>query len=681
MFKRLRSGLGVALAGEGRPFFGAFATMLLGAGLSGQPAIAREALLNPMFSDHAVLQRDKPIAIYGHARPGAEVKVKLGEAAAEGRANDAGAWKVMLPALPAGGPYTLTATSGWRNEEKVKDILVGDVFLCSGQSNMVLQVHRSLDSRSEIQNARNNRIRMLTIGEASSLVPLTAFEKPVAWLPTTPETVRDFSATCYYFARELQKTVDVPIGLVVSAWGGSKIETWMSAAGLEAAGGYEEAADILKTYLGDKPLAAKRWGEYWQAWFKGLPSSNGAAPWSPAFKAESWDLAPQELGFWDNWGRPGLQNFAGMVWYRTNVTLTEKQAAQGAMLAIGSADEVDQTFVNGIAVGAGAAGDRVYQIAPGVLRAGDNAITVNVLNTYKMGGLVGPPSKQFLRFADGSAIPLGPWLYKQDVAMSVARPPRAPWEPIAGLSMAYNAMIAPIGPYGFRGIVWYQGEANTSGTDPQRYGDLLRAWMADWRASFGADLPVLIVQLSAFGEAPSKPEESGWAEVRQAQAQAVAGDMHAGLAVTIDIGERYDVHPANKQELGRRLARAARHVVYGEDIIATGPTATAAWPEKSRAVVSFKDIGEGGLVAYGYEGPIGFELCGPARGSCRYAAARIVGDNVVLVATGKGRPSRVRYCWANSPVCTLFDKTGLPAGPFELVIEQPPVRAASKVKR
>lgn len=665
---------------ELRALLGLLAFLLLG--LIAPPASARDALLNPMFQDHAVLQRDKPIAVYGRAKPGTEVKVRLGSAEQAARANEAGDWSVTLPSLPAGGPYTLTARSGWWGEEKAKDILVGDVFLCSGQSNMVLQVHRTLDSRSEIQNARNDRIRMLTVGEAASPVPLVAFPKPVQWQPTTPETVRDFSATCYYFARELQKTVDVPIGLVIAAWGGSKIETWTSAAGLEAIGGYEDAAEILKTYVHDKPAAAKRWGEVWEAWWKSLASSSGAEPWSAEFKANAWDLAPKNLGFWDNWGKPGLQNFAGMVWYRTSVTLTDRQAAQGAMLSVGSVDEVDQTWVNGISVGGGAAGDRTYEIAPGILRAGDNSVTVNVLNTYKLGGLTGPASKQFLRLKDGTAIPLGPWLYKQDVAMSVARPPRAPWEPIAGLSMAYNAMIAPIGPYGLRGVVWYQGEANTSGADPARYGELLSGLMADWRSTYGADLPFLIVQLTAFGAAPTKPEDSGWAEVRKAEADVVAADTHAGLAVTVDIGDRYDVHPTNKQELGRRLARAARHVIYGENIIPTGPAATAAWPERQSVVVSFKDIGEGGLVAYGYDGPVGFELCGAERGSCRYVAARIVGDNVVLVATGKGRPARVRYCWANSPVCTLFDKTGLPAGPFELAIEAPPPRTTpAKTRR
>jgi sialate O-acetylesterase len=635
-----------------------------------------------MFQDHAILQRDKPIQIYGRAKPGAEVTVELGEATSTARANEIGDWSATLPALPAGGPYTLLARTGWRSEAKAKDILVGDVFLCSGQSNMVLQVHRTLDSRSEIQNARNDRIRMLTVGEAASPLPLAAFVKPVQWLPTTPETVRDFSATCYYFARELQKTVDVPIGLVIAAWGGSKIETWTSAAGLEAIGGYEDAAEILKTYVSDRPAAARAWGDVWEAWWKGLPSGNGAEPWSTEFKANAWDLAPKDLGFWDNWGRPALQNFAGMVWYRTTIPLSDEQAEQGARLSLGGVDEIDQTWVNGISVGGGAAGDRTYEITPGILRAGDNTITVNVLNTYKLGGLTGPASQQSLRLKDGTAIPLGPWLYKQDVAMNVARPPRAPWEPIAGLSMAYNAMIAPIGPYGFRGAVWYQGEANTNGADPARYGELLRGLMADWRGTYGADLPFLIVQLAAFGAAPTGPGESGWAEVRQAQAEVVAADAHADLAVTVDIGDRYDVHPANKQELGRRLARAARHVVYGENTIPTGPTATAAWPERGSVVVSFKDIGEGGLVAHGYDGPIGFEVCGAERGSCRYAPSRIVGGNVVLVVTRKGRPTRVRYCWANSPVCTLFDKTGLPAGPFELAIEAPPQRAtAANTKR
>jgi sialate O-acetylesterase len=620
-----------------------------------------------MFQDHAVLQRDKPIRIWGRAKPGRDVTVSFAGIAAKAQADGEGRWSAVLPPMPAGGPYTLKARTGWRTNQSVKDILVGDVWLCSGQSNMVLQVRRTLDSRSEIENSANDTIRMLTVRIAASPAPLESFLTPVQWLVASPSTVPDFSATCFYFARELQKTVHVPMGLVNASWGGSKIETWMSADGIRALGGYDAQLGVLNEYAADRPAGTKRWGAMWEDWWKQRTgAAGGPPPWSATLSTDGWHAAPQSLGFWDNWGEPGLVNFAGMVWYRTSLRVTSEQAAQPATLSLGAVDEVDQTWVNGTFVGGGSGGERTYELPVGTLHAGENTIAVNVLNTYKLGGLIGPPGKQVLRLKNGAAVALsGPWLYKA-VPLSVGQPPRAPWEPIAGLSMAYNAMIAPIGRYGFRAAVWYQGESNTS--EPESYRSLLVGLMADWRKTFGADLAFLIVQLPGYGPAPTAPQDSGWAKLREAQRQVVAGDARSALVVTIDIGERYDIHPANKQEVGRRLSRAARKIVYGEAIISTGPIATSARRDNSAIVVDFDDV-EGSLATYSSNAPIGFELCGATQASCRFATARINAGEVRLAGDGMGL-TRVRYCWADSPICTLFDQAGLPAGPFELPIER-----------
>jgi sialate O-acetylesterase len=227
-------------------------------------------------------------------------------------------------------------------------------------------------------------------------------------------------------------------------------------------------------------------------------------------------------------------------------------------------------------------------------------------------------------------------------------------------------MIAPLGAFGLRGVAWYQGESNTD--EANRYQQLLARFMADWRAKFGAELPFLIVQLANYGAPPTAPGESGWAALREAQRTAVARDAHAGLAVTIDIGDRYDIHPANKQEVGRRLARAARRVVYGESLPPSGPVPVAAKREGVEVAVTFRDATEG-LAAYSANGPIGFELCGAAAGSCRYVAARIDGERVLLAAGDTLAATKVRYCWADSPVCTLYDGARLPAVPFEIEVQ------------
>jgi sialate O-acetylesterase len=246
-------------------------------------------------------------------------------------------------------------------------------------------------------------------------------------------------------------------------------------------------------------------------------------------------------------------------------------------------------------------------------------------------------------------------------------PPRAPWESVAGLTGLYGAMIAPIEPYGLRGAVWYQGESNTG--EPERYEALLAGLMADWRGPFGAELPFLIVQLPDFGPAPTSPVASGWAALRDAQRRAVAADPHAGLAVTIDIGDRDDLHPANKQAVGRRLARAARHVVYGEDLTPSGPRPVDARRQGGRVAVRFADI-EGTLLTYSANDAWGFELCGAEQASCRFVPGVVQGEQVFLEAAGETEPTRVRFCWGDGPVCNLYDASGLPAGPFELRVDE-----------
>jgi sialate O-acetylesterase len=484
----------------------------------------------------------------------------------------------------------------------------------------------------------------------------------VTWQTTTPESARDFSAACYYFARELQKTVDVPMGLVNASWGGSRIQAWISGAALRATSFYNDDLNVLAVYAIDPLDAAARWGERWGRWWNALPGiAADDTPWRADYTAsEGWHDVPGELRAWEHWGVPELADFNGMLWYRSTVTLSEQQASQKAVLMLGAADEVDMTWVNGRGIGSAYLGDaREYPLPDGLLKAGENVVAVNVLDTYRDGGLTGPAPA--LRFADGTSVPLQAWKYRI-VPKETESPPRAPWQTAAGLSTLYNGMIAPLGHYGLRGIAWYQGEANTF--EAARYRDLLRALRSDWRSRFGKKMPLLVVQLAAYGNAPTKPVESGWAELREVQREVASEEPQSGLAVTIDIGDRYDIHPPNKQELGRRLARVARRVVYGETLPPSGPVPSSARREGDAVVVTFGDVANG-LVAYGADGPVGFELCGAEPDSCRYATAEIRGNDVILHAP-VANSARVRYGWADSPVVTLFDGDGLPAGPFEI---------------
>lgn len=632
---------------------------------------AEPPLLHAMFQDHAVLQRGKPILVWGHAKRDEKVLVTLAGKQVQARADAQGDWEARLPALKAGGPHVLVATAGTRTQT-VSDVLVGDVWLCSGQSNMELQVWRSLDARAEIAGATGDTIRLLTVPQMGSATPQENFQTPIQWKTVSPDSLRDFSAACFFFARELQKTIDVPMGLVNAAWGGSRIQAWTSSDALRALGRYDSELDVLQQYRSDPVAALGDWGALWQRWWSDLPDvAPDDAPWQLAENpAGTWHDAPSQLGAWERWGVPELATFNGMLWYRTPVTLTAAQAAQDAVLALGPADEIDMTWVNGRAVGSsyGAGNGREYRLPSGLLREGGNVVVVNVQDTYRDGGLAGPATLHALRFADGSSVPLDKgWRYRM-VPTNYGSPPRAPWHTASGLSTLYNGMIAPLGHYGLRGALWYQGESNTFEAD--QYADLLRTLRSDWRARFDNELPLLVVQLASYGMPKSQPAESDWAALREAQRQVAVEDPRTGLVVAIDIGDRYDIHPPNKQEVGRRLALAARHVVYGEKHPGTGPVPQSVRRDGDSIVLTFADV-TGKLVAYGADGPIGFEICGAATDSCRYADAGVSGNQVTLAAPATQQAARVRYCWADGPVCTLFDGAGLPAGPFEIAIPLP----------
>jgi sialate O-acetylesterase len=287
------------------------------------------------------------------------------------------------------------------------------------------------------------------------------------------------------------------------------------------------------------------------------------------------------------------------------------------------------------------------------------------LSTWDAAGMYGPPEHMGLHFADGGSVPLGgDWRY-QFVPESMGYPPRAPWESVGGLSSIYNAMIAPLAPFGLRGVLWYQGESNAG--DADRYQALLAGLMADWRSAFAGELPFLIVELPNFGAPNALPADSDWARLREAQRRAVAADGHAALAVTIDLGIPRELHPPDKQPVGDRLARAARRLVYGESVPASGPTVRAARREQNAVVVSFDPV-DGALLTYSAARPMGFELCAETQASCRFADGAVRGDQVVLDAAGMAA-TRVRFCWGAAPLCNLYDKAGLPAGPFEIPID------------
>jgi sialate O-acetylesterase len=539
-------------------------------------------------------------------------------------------------------------------------VLVGDVWLCSGQSNMELPVSRALNSESEISGAKDPQLRLLTVPKKTAAQASAHLGGPAPWAAASPDSVRGFSAACYFMARELRASERVPVGAINASWGGTAIRSWMDDAATRAMGGAD--VELLDLYRRDPAAANRRFGERWQAWWRGRSE---AEPWrDPA--GLSWKPMPK-IAYWETWDDPAFASFNGMVWARKTVTLTAQEAARGATLSLGIIDEIDETWVNGVPVGNTFGWDvaRDYKLPPGLLHAGENFILVSLFDAYGYGGFQGPADKLRLTFDGGSAKALGQgWSYAVASA-GLGDPPRPPWDAAAGLSLIHNGMIAPLAPFGLAGVAWYQGEADAGAS--AGYADKLAAMMAGWRREFGAPaLPFLIVGLANFGAPSLRPGESGWAGIRDAQRRAVERDPHAALAVAMDLGDRLDIHPADKQEVGRRLARAARVLAYGGKETA-GPRVVRARRTSEGIVVEFAGV-TGSLRSWSGAHPLGFELCGPAAGSCRYAETVAAGTTVTLA--DDGRPAtRVRYAWSDSPVVNLYDETPLPPGGFEVAIE------------
>lgn len=627
-------------------------------------------LLADVFQDHAVLQRDRPIAVRGRAAPDSQLAVTLAGATVAARADAEGRWRAVLPALPAGGPHELRVAQDGRTQV-LTDLLIGDVWLCSGQSNMEFGVRSVTNADTEIGASADPELRLLLVGRSSRPSPTDRMEPGSVWRVSGPESVRDFSATCFFMGKQLRRSQNVPVGLIAASWGGSVIEDWLSEPALRRLGGYDVPLAALAVYARSPEEGRRVWAETSDRWWRDNdPGSTGSTPWySPAYDDSSWSTAAPE-GFWES-SSPELMMFNGVIWHRTTVTLTAAQAAGEATLALGPVDDVDTTWINGRKIGGleGWTTPRTYTVPAGVLREGRNVIAVGVLDTGGGGGLWGPAADKAMTLADGSVVSLAdPWRRRVSAPISeLGNLPRTPWIGGSGVTTLSNGMIEPLEGYGLAGVAWYQGESNVG--DPEGYRRLHRGLFADWRDRFGnEDLPFFVVQLADFGPPASTPTDSAWAALREIQREVVEADGNAGLAVAIDIGDRYDIHPTNKQEVGRRLALAARAVAHGEDGVPASPSPRDARLTGEDVTVSFDRVGQG-LVVYGASRPVGFELCGVA--GCRFVDARVDGATVVLDAADVPDATTVRFCWADSPVCNLYGDAGLPAEPFDLPVSRP----------
>lgn len=622
--------------------------------------VSSDRLLGSVFSDHMVIQRGQPIRIWGEAAPGEAVAVYLDGARRAVEADAEGQWLAEFAARAPGEAFTIAAESASGAMAEIENVVIGDVWLCSGQSNMEYPVYRALNPDSEISGSANERIRLLSITHEHTSSPRSRHETAPEWQLASPVSVRDFSAVCYFFGREQEARRDVPIGLIDASWGGSQIEAWLDLEHLREAGDFENQLALLDLHANDPDAAALQFGGIWEDWWH---SRQDTTPWQDP--GTGWSDVPS-LTDWQGWEGTEAPGHLGLVWYRNEIEISAEQAASPARLSLAAIDEIDAVWVNGTFVGYsfGWGTHRHYDIPEGVLQAGANTITVNVHNSWGAGGMTGPAEAMQISFEGAEPAPIGSgWQYRI-VPNSVGSPPQGPWQSVGGFTTIHNGMVAPLGPLSLTGALWYQGESNAGRAN--QYEALLHGLLATWRDQFGQpDLPVFIVQLPNFGSLQSGPVESGWARLREAERQVALADPHAGLAVAIDLGDRFDIHPPNKQAVAQRLLRSVESQLYGSDLSPHGAEPVSVTREDGAVIIGFEGDG-GSLMVVGDARPSAFEVCNDT--ACRFAEAQLDGSRIILHGETAETASRVRYCWADAPICTLYDATGLPVTPFEEAI-------------
>ncbi len=628
---------------------------LLGCSL---PVLALRADVVPasLFRDHAVLQQGMPVPVWGTADNGEQVTVGIAGQTATTTARD-GRWSVRLAPLPLGGPYELVIAG--KNRVVISDVLVGEVWICSGQSNMERQLglregqQPIKNWQAEAATADFPQIRHFEVPQKTALVPQTAVGGQ--WVTCTPQTAAKFTAVGFFFGRTLHQSKHVPIGLIHTSWGGTPAEAWTSADGLDP---WPEYAATIANLRKSAAAAEADYKQNLAAWYAAHDTGSSApTPWfAAALPDDKWGrmVLPS---VWEKAGLPGLD---GLVWFRREFDLPESWAGRAGELHLGAIDDDDVTWLNGVQIGSteGWRTPRVYPIAAGALKPGRNVIAVRVLDMQGGGGLWGGPDDTLRLLAPGEpALPAlaldGEWRYQvaADFAQ-VKRPPGNLRNSAGAPTVLYNGMIAPLLPYAMRGVIWYQGEANAGRS--QQYRTLFPAMIADWRKQWGqGDFPFLYVQIAPFKEMPP--------EIREAQLLALDRTKNTAMTVTLDVGDAEDIHPTDKRPVGERLALAARALAYGEKLEYSGPIFSHASFKKGRAVLKFTHLG-GGLVAK--DGELkGFTIAGPDK-VFHPAKAVIKGKTVVVSAEGVPVATAVRYAWANVPEGNLFNRAGLPASPF-----------------
>jgi sialate O-acetylesterase len=628
-----------------------------------------------IIGDNMVLQQGRKDRVWGWAGAGERVSVTFEGRTSRVNADADGRWQVLVGPFKSGGPFTLTVAGA--NTLTFKNVLVGDVWVCSGQSNMEWILQNAQGGPQDAAQADYPEIHLFTVQKKTSDKPLEDVQG--RWVVTTPKEAASFSAVGFYFGRELYRRLKIPLGLIHTSWGGTPAEAWTSRAALAADPSFKAILERYDKELADLPRLQREHAARMAEWEKQYTlQDEGNKGEALGYARPGLDLTGwKKMSLPQLWESAGL-NLDGSIWFRRDVEVPSSWAGRDLTLSLGPVDDFDTTYFDGTRVGATGAETpnawmtpRVYKIPGALVRAGRNVVAVRVFDRMGGGGFGGSPGVMSLAPAGarpGEAVALeGAWDYKEESVVESKKidysnypgPPPGPSNQ-NNPSVLYNAMLAPLTSYAIRGVIWYQGESNAGRA--YQYRALFPAMIRDWRAAWReGDFPFYFVQLANWKARKEDSIDSEWAELREAQLLTLKNTPHTGMAVTIDIGNPEDLHPRNKLDVGLRLARWALADVYGQKLEVSGPLYDSKIVEGDKVRLRFKHAAA--LKTSAAAAPAGFFIAGDDR-RFHAAEARIEGATVVVWSRDVPHPVAVRYAWADSPAANLYNADGLPASPF-----------------
>lgn len=610
-----------------------------------------------IFNDNMVIQRDQVVNVWGWADKNEAVEITFNNQTKKAKANKDGYWSVQLNPMAYGGPYKMSI-KGKNNIIEFNNVLIGDVWICSGQSNMEWTVSNVNNTAEEISSANYPQIRSFSVNKDMSFKPLNDLNG--TWEICSPQTVSNFTAVGYFFARQLNRELNIPIGIINTSWGGTDIETWTSSETFQALPEVFRERYSKNLTITDYDKLVENNSIARAAYLKAIEDEQGLKEkwYNPSTNVTSWTktIVPQP---WNQ--QRELSSADGVVWYRYDFTLTKQQAETASKIHLGIIDDQDITWINGIKIGQTDSYLTIseYEIPKNILKEGKNSLIVRVYDTGGDGGFMNKPNELYITTGNERYSLAGEWIQKISVTNKMYNYEEV--SPNMYPSLLYNAMINPIVKYNMKGAIWYQGENNANAA--YNYRTLFPAMIQDWRHKWGNEFPFYWVQLANFMQKDTEPTKSSWAELREAQSMTLSLPK-TGQAVITDIGDANDIHPRNKQDVGLRLALIALNKDYGRtNTIYSGPTYNSIQFDGNKAIINFDNVDSGFDVRSKYGYIEGFAIAGTDQ-KYHWAKAYVDNGKVVVYSNKVSKPIAVRYCWSDNPDVNLYNKEGLPAAPF-----------------